>query len=256
MAVIAGRIRIKMKKWSEANSFVRFWFFWAMLMFLSLLLFIFLHECAHGLGSKLEGVRVSTGFNQVGDAGKRPSEPDFRTNHIISGKLTLASLAGPLSNWFFALLFTALLFKKNISKKTSALFCAAAISNSLLRFVPMMGFLVKALMGRLVIEDEVSWGLRAVSPSSFPMPLSEFKELFSAQASIFLSNSGVYFWPAFSFVITFICLFIAYRKLLIVYKSELNRVINKAIFILMPVIVWTPLLFLVNVLDNLVRINW
>ncbi|MGB9907180.1 MAG: hypothetical protein ACPLRR_07335 [Candidatus Saccharicenans sp.] len=234
----------------------RFLFFWAMLVFLSLLLFIFLHECAHGLGSKLEGLSVSTGFNRVGDAGKRPSDPDFRSNHLISGQPTPGSLAGPLLNWFLALLFTFLLFNKNISKKISAIFGAAAISNSLLRFVPMMGFLISALMGRLVIEDEVSWGFRGIFPDSFPMLLSEFKGFLPTRGSIFLSNPSLYFWPAISFLITFICLFLAYKNLLIVFKSELKKSVNKVIFILMPVIIWPPLLVLVNLLDNLVRINW
>lgn len=245
-----------MRRGFLANPSFCFLFFWAMLMFLSLLLFIFLHECAHGVGSRLEGIRVSTGFNRVGDAGKRPSDPDFRSNHIISGQMTTGSLAGPFLNWFFALVFTALLFKKNISKKIAAIFGAGAISNSLLRFVPMTGFLVNALLGQLIIEDEVSWGLRKVFPESFPMPLSEFKSFLSERASIFLSNPGIYFWAAISFFITSSCLFIAYRILLRVYKSELNTSGKKALFILMPLLVWPPILFLVNALDNLVRINW
>ena len=239
-----------------ATKSFRFLLFWAWLVFLSFLLFIFLHECAHGLGSKLEGISVSTGFNRVGDPGKRPSDPDFRSNHLISGQPTPGSVAGPLLNWFFALLFTALLFKKNISQKVSAIFGAVAISNSLLRFVPMTGFLIKALMGQLVIEDEVSWGFRGVFPDSFPMFLSEFKGFLPTRASIFLSNPSFYFWPAISFLIASICLFFAYKNLLIVFKSELRRPVKKVLFILMPVIIWPPLLFLVNALDNLVRINW
>jgi len=58
-----------------ATTSFRFLLFWAMLLSLSFLLFIFLHECAHGLGSKLEGISVSTGFNRVGDVGKRASDP-------------------------------------------------------------------------------------------------------------------------------------------------------------------------------------
>lgn len=239
-----------------ATTALRLPLFWALLVFLSFLLFIFLHECAHGLGSKLEGISVSTGFNRVGDPGKRPSDPDFRSNHLISGQPTPGSLAGPLLNWFLALLFTGLLFKKNISQKVSAIFGAAAISNSLLRFVPMAGFLFKALMGQLVIEDEVSWGFREVFPDRFPMLLSEFKNFLATRSSIFLSHPSFYFWPVISFLITFICLFIAYKNLLNVFKSELESPLKKMLFILTPVIIWPPLLFLVNLLDNLVRINW
>jgi len=76
------------------------------------------------------------------------------------------------------------------------------------------------------------------------------------QASSFLSNPRLYFWPAISFLIASICLFFAYKNLLIVFKSELRRPVKKVLFILMPVIIWPPLLFLVNALDNLVRINW
>jgi hypothetical protein len=76
------------------------------------------------------------------------------------------------------------------------------------------------------------------------------------QASSFLSNPRLYFWPAISFLIASICLFFAYKNLLIVFKSELRRPVKKVLFILMPVIIWPPLLFMINVLDNLVRINW
>jgi len=75
------------------------------------------------------------------------------------------------------------------------------------------------------------------------------------QASSFLSNPRLYFWPAISFLITFICLVIAYKNLLIVYKSELKRPVNKVLFILMPVIIWPPLLFMINVLESLGRID-
>lgn len=238
------------------NTPFRFLLLWTVLIVLSLLLFIFLHECAHGLGSKLEGIRVSTGFNRVGDAGKRPSDPDFRLNHIVSGRMTPASLAGPLLNWFFALAFTVLLFIKNISKKTAAIFGAGAISNSLLRFVPMTGFLVNALLGQLTIEDEASWGLSEVFPDSFPMPLSEFKTFLPERISKYLANPGIYFWPTISFFITLSCLFIAYRILFRIYESEVNTSAKKALFILMPLLVWPPMSFLVNALDNLVRINW
>ena len=171
-----------------ATTSFRFLLFWAMLLSLSFLLFIFLHECAHGLGSKLEGISISTGFNRVGDAGKRPSDPYFRSNHLISGQPTPGSLAGPLLNWFFALLFTAFLFKKKISRNVSAILGAAAISNSLLRFVPMLGFLIQALMGQLVIEDEVSLGFKAIFPDRFPMRLSDLKGFLSTGVSSFLSN--------------------------------------------------------------------
>jgi hypothetical protein len=75
------------------------------------------------------------------------------------------------------------------------------------------------------------------------------------RASSFLSNPRFYFWPAISFLITFICLVIAYKNLLIVYKSELKRPVNKVLFILMPVIIWPPLLFMINVLESLGRID-
>jgi hypothetical protein len=93
-----------------------------------------------------------------------------------------------LLNWLFALLFTALLFKKKISRNVSAILGAAAISNSLLRFVPMLGFLIQALMGQLVIEDEVSLGFKAIFPDRFPMRLSDLKGFLSTGVSSFLSN--------------------------------------------------------------------
>jgi len=56
---------------------------WAVFLFLSVLIFEFIHECGHGVGSRLEGYHVSTGFNRVGDVSKRPSDPDFRLNKMI-----------------------------------------------------------------------------------------------------------------------------------------------------------------------------
>ena len=64
-----------MKKSIEVKKLF-IWFFVCLLIFV---FSTFLHECGHGLSSKMNGVPVSTGFNRVGNVYSFPGDANFRT---------------------------------------------------------------------------------------------------------------------------------------------------------------------------------
>ena len=72
---------------------VVFLILWISIFFVAIALSIFLHEVGHGFGARLDGIHVSTGFNQVGDYGKSPDDPDFRS--AASQKSIIGGLLGP-----------------------------------------------------------------------------------------------------------------------------------------------------------------
>jgi hypothetical protein len=104
---------------------------WAIFLFSGILLFQFLHECGHGCGSKLEGYHVSTGFNRVGDIGKRPSDPEFRSNTIIQGRWNTADFLGPLINWIFAIIFTIIFLQQKNAGGIVLLIGSGAVVNEI-----------------------------------------------------------------------------------------------------------------------------
>ncbi len=124
---------------------------WFFLLLAATLASIWLHELAHGLSAYLAGFAVSTGFNRVGDAGKKPSQPDFRRRHsTYRNPWDL----GPAVTLTAAVIFTALLFANQHLAATSLL-GALALANSSLRLLPMLmafgGLLFGGNLGR---EDE------------------------------------------------------------------------------------------------------
>ncbi len=229
------------------------WFF-----FLSFSFFVstFLHECGHGFGSLIDGVRVSTGFNRVGDFGKFPSQPDFRSNNVITGKLDSGGLLGPFTTWTLAIIFTFLLSKREKPGFFTALFGSMGVANSFLRIVPIFFFLVSAISGYFTLEDEVAWGLSRTEGVNFPMGFGEFKRIAISNPEIFLSNPYVYFWPIVSLLICSICLFISYKKLSFLYKDYLSHPLFKLVFALLPLASFPFTFSILNWLDNLIRINW
>ena len=175
-----------------ARSPVTLLFIWAFFLIFSILLFTFLHECGHGFGAYLEGEHVSTGFNRVGDSGKKPDDPDFRSDYIIKGKFNIRGFFGPLINLMGAVLFTVILWYRKSNNKWTLFIGAGALTNSFIRIVPMLVFFINAAAGRVVLEDEVEWGLHKVEGIEFPVLFSEFKELISLKPSLFLSESALF----------------------------------------------------------------
>lgn len=229
---------------------------WVAYLFLGLLIFTFLHECGHGFGSSLDGIHVSTGFNRVGDVGKRPADPDFRANRIIQRGMNISHLSGPFINWTLVIFFTAFLLSRTSSNLMTLFFGAGAVSNALMRFIPLTRFFVNAALGNLVIEDEVSAGILAIKGLKLPMPFNEFRALTKTQPALFLSQPKIYIWPILSLTITTVCLALACHKLYRLHWPQLPSRFSRWLFALMPILVWPLIFACTNVLDNLIRINW
>jgi hypothetical protein len=130
---------------------------WAIILYVSIIFSIFLHEDGHGIGAKLDGIHVSTGFNKVGDYGKSPDDPDFRTGETENS--VWGGLLGPISSWLLAIIFTVWLYCFKGSSWGALIVGALAVGNSLIRTVPMALALISALMGRPYMEDEIGWGI-------------------------------------------------------------------------------------------------
>jgi hypothetical protein len=229
---------------------------WALALFLGMMVFQFLHECGHGFGSQLDGMHVSTGFSRVGDPYKCPSDPDFRSDTMVTGILGSGGLLGPFTNWMFAIFFTTWLLHRKTVDRMTLLIGAGAVTNALMRLIAMSLFFFGALLGRIHLEDEVLWGIRAVQELNLPMPFADFITLIKMQPELFLSEPRIYFWPLVSFGIVLFCFILAYRHLYAIFEVQLSCKLVRWIFGLMPIVVIPPMFLLCLWLDNLVRINW
>jgi hypothetical protein len=154
---------------------------WFSFLALGMVVFTFLHECGHGFGAQLDGIHISTGFDRVGDFGKRPSDPDFPSNDMVTGELNSSGLFGPFTNWLFAIPFTVLILQRPKADRTTFLLGAGAVVNAWSRLWQMAAFFVAALLGRVHLEDEVGWGLRAIPRLHFPIQFNDFYQLTQTQ---------------------------------------------------------------------------
>ncbi len=229
---------------------------WTLALFLGLMAFQFLHEVGHGFGSQLDGVHVSTGFNRVGDPGKRPSDPDFRSERMVTGNFGSGGLLGPFTNWMLAIFFTAWLLHRTTADGTTLLIGVGAVANALMRLLAMSLFILGAFMGRVHLEDEVLWGIRAVHGLDLPMPYADFRLLVNTQPALFLSEPRFYFWPLLSLGIVLFCFVLAYRRLYALFNVQLSGRLAHRIFGLISIAVIPPMFLLSSWLDNLIRINW
>ncbi len=237
-------------------KFTKYLLIWFLLLSLSFFISTFLHECGHGFGSLIDGVRVSTGFNRVGDFGKFPFQPDFRSNHVITGKLDSGGLLGPFVTWTLTIVFTALLSKRNKPDFLTIFFGSISVANSFLRIVPIFFFLVSAISGNFTLEDEVAWGLSRTEGVNFPMSFGAFKNIALSSPKVFISNPYIYFWPIVSLLICSLCLIISYRKLVFLFKDFLSHFLYKFVFAFLPLASFPFTFAILNWLDNLIRINW
>lgn len=242
--------KTKMNRW-------KFLLLWILAVLFCMIFFTFLHECGHGFGARLEGTHISTSFNRTGDVGKKPTDPDFRSNQNEVGTVDSSGLLGPFINWTFAVVFTALLITvKKKGSRQSLLFGACAVSNSILRFLPMLSFFLNAPFHRVHLEDEVEWGASSISSVHFPMPETAFVNLIKLHPMLFLSNPLFYFWPFASMAIVTVCLVTAYRELNRQFTIYIASKIFKLIFILAPILAVPVWFVIINTLDNVFRLNW
>jgi len=240
----------------RAGRPARFLLTWALVLFLGMVLFQFLHECGHGFGSQLDGLHVSTGFNRVGDAGKFPKDADFRSEQIETGFLGSGGLLGPFVNWMLAIFFTAWLLQRTRPGRATLFFGVGAVANALMRLPAMSLFFLGALLGRVHFEDEVDWGLGAVRGLHLPMPFADVRALAKARPGLFLAEPRLYFWPLLSFGISVLCFVLAQRRLRRIFAAECPSKLSRWAFWLMPVAVIPPMFLLCSWLDNVIRINW
>jgi hypothetical protein len=229
---------------------------WLLALVLGMVFFTFMHECGHGFGAQLDGTHISTGFNRVGDFGKSPSDHGFNSNEVVTGELSSSGLLGPFTNWLFAILFTALLLRRSNAGRKEFFLGAGAVVNAWIRLWQMVLFFIAALLGRVHLEDEVEWGLRAIAVLQFPIKFNDFIQLTHTQPKLFLSEPRVYFWPLVSISIVLTCFFFAYHHLYKLFSVYMPRKVAQWLFGLMPLIVTPPVFLLLAWLDNLIRINW
>jgi hypothetical protein len=133
---------------------------------------------------------------------------------------------------------------------------AGAVVNAWARLWQMALFFIAALLGRVHLEDEVMWGVRAVADLHFPIKFNDFIQLTRTQPMLFLSEPRVYFWTLVSLSIVLTCFFFAYHHLYKLFSVYMPRNVARCLFGLMPLIVTPPVFLLLAWLDNLIRINW
>jgi len=239
------------------NSSLKILSMWALIFFCAYIAVWFLHEVAHGFGHRLEGTHVSTGFNQVGATGKKPSDADFKVDLPIEGMST-GVLLGPFTNWMLAILFTGILLHRSLANRTALIIGAGAVANAFMRLLPLAIFFIATILGNSsgVWQDEQEMSLGAIESVSLPISDNELQELKKSEPSIFLDDMGFYFWPIVSISISFVCYVLAYRYLFKLFGAQLHTKAARLIFGLMPLILFIPVFGVVSLLDNIIRINW
>ncbi len=202
---------------------------WASVLLTAIVLSTFIHEVAHGVSAYLSGHPVSTGFNRVGDAGKRPSDPGFRDE--MAGYANPWDM-GPAVTLTAAVLFTVL-FVRVQSEVALWIFGSLALSNALLRFIPMsMSYLSWLFRGSFVMEDEIGHGIL-------------WYEMYGVAALKYVPS-------VISLVISAVCLYYIFR----IFRANAGELYDSGAFLwgsLLAAMVSMPLL---NLLDEYFRIDW
>jgi hypothetical protein len=227
---------------------------WVVMLLCAVLLSVFLHELAHGVGARLDRVHVSTGFNRVGNPDRTPDDPDFRTGMAES---VLSSMLGPVLSWSLAIAFTSLLHLFSRPRRSALLVNAFAQINCTLRALPVLFFLLPALMGRLHVEDEVSWGIWYVKMLLRPeLAQIDIHTLAATQSQLLLSYPAVWFPSLASLLISLACLALTYARSFELWSRVLSNWKTRSFFCLLPPLVWLLSYPLLDTLDRVVRINW
>ncbi len=230
---------------------------WAVLLFASFILSIFLHEDGHGVGAKLDGIHVSTGFNKVGDYGKSPDQPDFRSSASEGG--FWAGLLGPLTTWVLAAAFTVWLYRFKEPSWAALCVGALAVANAVIRALPMALVVAASLAGRPYMEDEVAWGiwyvLKYERPGLAPGQVG-FASLLQANPGAFLAYPAFWVPPLLSLAISLVFLVLAYLRNQRLWGTTLKSAVNRWLFWLMPLLAYVLKTPVINWLDRMVRINW
>ena len=238
----------------QTNQIARIVIGWALIVFLALVLAIFLHEDGHGIGAKLDGISISTGFNRIGNPGRAPGDPDFRTG--LTGGVW-SGLLGPGTSWALAIIFTVWLCRQTKLDRRTWVIAAFAIANGLARAVPNAIVLFWALRGYIVTEDEVRWGLWYIGKIARPdLGLQGALALVPTQPDLLLSYPAIWIAILISLGISIVCLFFAYRHLLMLWHHLIDYQVIRGALALIPFGVWFAIWTPLNFLDQIIRINW
>ncbi len=235
------------------SGIVRLLLLWTAMLLAAYLVSAFLHETGHGIGARIDGIHVSTGFNKVGAAGKSPQDPDFRTA-MPDG--FWAGLLGPITTWLLAIAFTIwLLLRRDLSTGALAI-GAMAVANGLIRAIPMILFVTAALAGKLHLEDEVGWSLWYALKFCHPeLAAFETAVLLKSYPAVFFSEPVFWAPPLFSLILSLACLVPAYGKLNRLWKNRMHPGWI-LVFGLTPLAMYFAAMQILNALDKLFRINW
>lgn len=230
---------------------------WTVVLFVAIIVSVFLHEDGHGIGARIDGIHVSTGFNRVGDYGKSPDDLDFRITG--SDQALWGGLLGPITTWLLAIVFTIWLYRFEGPSWGALAIGALAIVNGLIRAVPMTLFLVSALGGHPYMEDEVGWGIwyviRFCRPDLANSTLG-YHTLVKTYADVFLADPTFWIPPLFSLLVSLGCLIFAYRRMCSLYRDRLPDWASRLLFGFLPLGVDAAAYPVLNWLDRLIRINW
>lgn len=231
---------------------------WILILFFAMLLSVFVHEVGHGIGARVEGVHVSTGFNQVGDPGKSPDDPDFRSEEETKSNNVLGGLLGPMTSWMLAILFAVWLYRFKQPSWGAMVVGAMAITNGFVRALPTLAALFFNRMGVPRLEDEIQWGMwvvvRYCQPPSLP-PAMGFHAMLSDYPNVFHREPVFWIAPLISILVSLACLIPAYLKTIRLWREELHP-IAIGFFALLPIAVHYAGWPVLNILDRLIRINW
>jgi len=212
----------------------------------------FAHECAHGLGYRLRGDRVSTGFNMVGSPGKRPGEPGFRSEVPVTGTPNLGTVLGPVTTWTVAGAAT-LAFARWPTGKKGVVLSATAISAGLQRLLPLVPFFAAAPFGRVVYQDEVEWGAHHVDGLRFPMSFDSFQAALGDHSTEFLRTPAAYVGPVTSAALSAACLAHTYRGMA---RDSDSFVASAWATAGIPITAWIAVGGVFAALDRIIRIEW
>jgi len=227
---------------------------WALIVFIALIISIFLHEDGHGIGAKLDGVHISTGFNRVGNPDRAPGDTDFRTG--LTGGVW-SGLLGPMTSWILAIIFTVWLCRQRELTRRAWVIGGLAIANGLARAVPLTRVLLCALRGQIEIEDEVHRGLWYVGKIVRPeLGLQGALALVPTQPDLLLAYPAIWIAIFLSLGISLVCLFFASRHLLRLWRSQFDHRLVRVLLASMPLAAWVAIWPPLNFLDQVIRINW
>ena len=213
----------------------------------------FVHECAHGIGYAIHGARVSTGFNMVGSPGKLPGDAAFRAAVPVTGTPNWGTFLGPFTNWLVACACTAGFLRRPRGKKGLVL-AAGALGAALPRVLSLATFFGGAIVGRVVYQDEIEWGAKAVPGTRFPTSFPAFETMIRSHSREFLATARVYLWPGVSMAICAGCMALVYRQLRRVHAMSFGP--HRRLAMTLPFAGWALVGIVFAALDRVIRINW